>query len=134
MFKKRDFILIALLVLVAGGIFFCLPYLRSAPSSEGTLYLQLTANGENPKFLPLLKEEDITIEQEDGMVNVFHLTPEGFSMASSSCHNQLCVSQGEVTAENMNERPLFHMIVCAPHRLVAELLTEAPDGGKPFEN
>ena len=133
MFKKRDFILIALLALAAGGAFFCLPMFRSAPPPEGTLYLRFAINGENPKVLPLIKEETLTIDQSDGKVNVLQLTPEGFFMASSSCHNQLCVSQGRVTAENMNTRPLFHMVVCAPHRLVAELLTEPPEDGAPYE-
>lgn len=123
MIRKRDILLIAILAALAGILLLVLPALREKPSAEAALYLRYSIDGKPAATVPLSQETDLTVDQGNGMVNVLHLSPHGFSMASSSCHNQLCIYQGEVTAENMAERPLFHMIVCAPHRLVAELLT-----------
>ena len=129
MFKKKDLYLIAVLALVAGGLLFLLPHLQkpALPPADGLLYLRYTVNGQEAQVLPLTEETDLMISQEEEKTNVLHLTPNGFSMASSTCHNQLCVLQGEVTLKNMEERPLFHMVVCAPHRIVAELLTQPPE-------
>lgn len=129
MFKKKDFFLIAVLALIAGGLLFLLPHFReSVPVTPDTLlYLRYTINGQEEHVVPLTEETDLVLEQEDGKINVLHLSPHGFSMSFSTCHNQLCVLQGEVTSENMDERPLFHMVVCAPHRVVAELLTREPE-------
>ena len=125
MIRKKDIFLIAGLTLLAALLLWILPALRpKAPESEA-LYLRYSLNGQAADVIPLTEEMDMTVDQGSDRVNVLHITPKGFRMASSTCHNQLCVHQGEVTAENMAERPLYHMIVCAPHRLVAELLTEA---------
>lgn len=55
--------------------------------------------------------------------NVLHLTPEGFSMESSTCKNQDCVGQGEVTLENREERVLQNCVICLPNQVMAELYT-----------
>lgn len=128
MFKKRDIILIATLALLAGFLLWLLPLLREKPLPEAALYLRYSIHGQVAATIPLLEERDLTVEQGNGAVNILHLSPQGFLMVSSNCHNQLCVFQGEVTVENMDERPLYHMIVCAPHQLVAELLTAGQAG------
>ena len=129
MIKKKDFFLIAILALIAGGLLFLLPYFREPVSvpPDTVLYLRYTLNGQEEHVVPLTEETNLVLDQGDGKINVLRLSPRGFSMASSTCHNQLCVLQGEVTPENMEERPLFHMVVCAPHRVVAELLTREPE-------
>ena len=124
MIRKKDIILIGVLVLIAGGLLLLLPLLREKPAADADLFLRYTTDDGTVETVPLTEDGEVTVDQGDGMVNVFHVTPQGFSMEASTCHNQLCVYQGEVTAENMVERPLYHLIVCAPHRLVAELLTK----------
>lgn len=123
MIKKRDLILIALLALMAGTLLWVLPMLRTVPTPEAKLYMRYQINGGEPVVIPLTEERELTVKQEENVSNIFRLSPAGFAMASSTCKNQLCVYQGEVTAENMAERPMYNMIVCAPHRLVAELMT-----------
>jgi hypothetical protein len=123
MIAKRDMILIGVLVMLAAGLLWLMPALRQAPAAKAALYLRYSLNGQPAATIPLTRETDLTVDQGDGRVNNLHLTPKGFVMASATCQNQLCVHQGEVTANNMAERPLYNMIVCAPHRLVAELLT-----------
>ena len=57
-------------------------------------------------------------------VNTIRVTPEGFSMADADCPGQDCVGQGEVTLENMVDRVLWNMVICAPHYLTLSLLTK----------
>ncbi|MEA5013069.1 MAG: NusG domain II-containing protein [Candidatus Limiplasma sp.] len=134
MFRKKDILLIFLLVVLAGGLLLALPLLHQSPpgpsAGEAALYLRYSIGGKEVATVPLTKEEELTIDQGNGMVNVLHLSPSGFFMESSTCHNQLCVFQGEVTQENRDARPLMNMVVCAPHRVVAELLEASEAGGK----
>ena len=57
-------------------------------------------------------------------VNTIRVTPEGFSMADADCPGQDCVGQGEVTLDNMADRVLWNMVICAPHYLTLSLLTK----------
>lgn len=123
MIKKRDLILVALLALMVGALLWVLPMFRTVPTPEAKLYMRYQINGGEPVVVPLTEERELIVIQEENVSNIFRLSPVGFAMASSTCKNQLCVYQGEVTAENMAERPMYNMIICAPHRLVAELMT-----------
>ena len=124
MLKKQDIILIAILVLLAAGALLLMPTLRKKPSAEAKLFLRYSIQGSAVEEIPLDGERELQVDQGEGIVNVLALHSKGFRMMSSTCHNQLCLHQGEVTVENMEERPLFHMIVCAPHQFVAELVAE----------
>ncbi len=77
--------------------------------------------------LPIEGEYTKTIRQihDDGteLINVLHLTPNGFWMESANCEGNDCVDMGEVTLENREERVLWNMIICLPHQLSAELIT-----------
>ena len=137
MFRKKDILLIFLLAVVAGGVLLLMPLLRKGAmpqagpaAGEASLYLRYSIGGETVATLPLTEEKDLQIDQGDGVINILHLSPTGFFMQSSTCHNQLCVYQGEVTADNMDSRPLMNMVVCAPHRVVAELLPAGEVGGE----
>lgn len=57
------------------------------------------------------------------MENVIHVTADGVYMESSTCENQDCVNQGEVTLENRDERILSNMIICLPNLVYLELYT-----------
>ena len=78
--------------------------------------------------LPTEGEETKTIRQvqEDGSewVNVIRMTPEGFCMAEADCEGHDCILEGEVTLENMKDRLLWNMVICAPHRLTLSLYTK----------
>jgi hypothetical protein len=79
--------------------------------------------------LPLEGEYTKTIRQvlPDGseFINVLHLTPEGFWMEEANCEGHDCIGEGEVTLSNREERILWNMVICLPHRLSAELITRA---------
>ena len=71
---------------------------------------------------PLGEERDVTVDQGDGVVNVIHLLPDGFYMHSSTCDNQLCVTEGTVTLTNWQQRILGPCVYCLPHNLQVELV------------
>ena len=88
-------------------------------------YILAQANGES-KWIPLpTNDEDLLISitrQDDPTVsNTLRLMKNGFRMDSSTCDNQDCVFQGEVTLENKEERVLMHMVLCLPHNVIVEL-------------
>ena len=88
-------------------------------------YIRAQANGES-KWIPLpTTDEDlyITITRQDdpSVSNTLRLMKNGFVMDSSTCDNQDCVMQGEVTLENKADRVLMHMVLCLPHNVSVEL-------------
>ena len=82
-------------------------------------------------FLALPTEGEVTQtivrKLDDGTEwrNVIRMTPEGFCMIESDCEGHDCIEEGEVTLENMQDRLLWNMVICAPHRLTLSLYTPA---------
>lgn len=67
-------------------------------------------------------EEGKTFEIVNGSnINTLQFTKNGVYMLHSNCHNQLCVQQGEVNADNYRSRVLGNRIICLPHGLVIYL-------------
>lgn len=91
----------------------------------------LIAAGNEAKWFALPEEEpmNLTVNQTDADGNVYSnvicLTPEGVYMAASTCENQDCVQQGEVTLDNRELRVLGSWIICLPHQVSVELYSEA---------
>ncbi len=96
---------------------------REAPAAEQPkAYLFIILNNRVWGIEPLGEEREVTVDQGDGVVNVIHLLPDGFYMASSTCDNQLCVSEGTVTTDNYSQRILGTSVLCLPHGLDLELV------------
>ena len=74
--------------------------------------------------VPLGQKQTLTVTQEDGSVNVIEISERGAVMASSTCHNQLCVQMGEVTLDNWETRPNQQFIICLPNRVSVELVVK----------
>ena len=88
-------------------------------------YVLVQANGDGG-WIPLPTTEEplyVTIgrEGDETIKNTLRLWQTGFAMDSSTCDNQDCVQQGEVTFENMGGRVLMHMVLCLPHNVSVEL-------------
>ena len=99
---------------------------RETDPAPGYILLQ----GESSMgFIPLPTEGEktqvILQKHEDGSEwrNVIRMTPEGFCMTESDCEGHDCIEEGEVTLENMRDRLLMNMVICAPHRLTLSLYT-----------
>ena len=72
---------------------------------------------DEPYIFPLkLVWDDGTVTENDICV-----TPTGVYRKCSTCDNQDCVYQGEVTLDNMDERILGNMIICLPNQVCLEL-------------
>ena len=101
---------------------------RETDPAPGYILLQ---GEEMTGFLPLPTEGEvlqaIVQTRGDGTVwrNVIRMTPEGFCMTEADCENHDCIEEGEVTLENMKDRMLWNMVICAPHRLTLSLYTPA---------
>lgn len=150
--RKKDFVLLAvliaaaLLLLLFGARSRGIPAATPAPAESGgdgysdfvqesvreyfaeypaESYLLVTTDSSVYSPIPLDSDNAFRIAQADGSENVIHIGHNRFYMESSNCDNQNCVEQGEVTLENREERLLFNMVICLPHKLSLELLTRA---------
>lgn len=73
---------------------------------------------------PIAMDRDkiITLKQDDGKINKVHITPEKVYMESSTCSNQDCVGQGEITLENYQTRVLSTFVICLPNSVTIEMV------------
>lgn len=121
--KKRDLLLILIVVVIAALLLVGTVLLNSG--KEATGQMNVYVNGAIYRTVDLQPGKDFEVRQEDGSVNVIRMTENGFYMLSSTCHNQLCIQQGEANAENWNLRSLGTHVICLPNRVDVELvLTE----------
>lgn len=81
----------------------------------------ISVDGKEYARVPLSAPRTVTVEQEDGSVNVIEVSDHGAVMHSSTCGNQLCVKMGEVTVDNWEFRPNREFIICLPNRVSVEL-------------
>ena len=123
--RKRDWILILCLVVLGAGALlgYQLQRSRQAARDEIAIYL----DGKLYATSPLRAGQDLTVEQEDGSVNVIRMTERGFYMQSSTCKNQDCVYQGPVTKDNWSQRLLGTHVICLPNRVDVILMVENTD-------
>jgi len=117
--KKRDLLLVVSVVLAAGVLLLAGIISNSGKSAAGTINVYV--DGAFYTSAPIVKGETLVIEQADGSKNVLRMTENGFFMEYSTCHNQLCIEQGTVDAQNWNMRSLGTHIICLPNRVDAEL-------------
>jgi len=123
-------LLIALALIVAVtalGLFMNRDLLSGVqPGTQAYLRVQVGDQVWDP--IPLADGDEYTIAQPDGKTNVVHVTATGAVMHSSTCDNQSCVQQGEVTLENRDMRVLSNMIICLPNEVILEVLTPEEAG------
>lgn len=72
--------------------------------------------------IPMDRDKVITVRQSDGKENKVHITPEKVYMEHSTCENQDCVGQGEITLENYKTRILSTFVICLPNAVTIEMV------------
>lgn len=72
--------------------------------------------------IPMDRDKVITIRQSDGKENKVHITPEKVYMEHSTCENQDCVGQGEITLANYQTRILSTYVICLPNAVTIEMV------------
>ena len=121
-FSKRNGLIILAVVLLAVVLM-----LLSRGSGRVTGRVTVYVDGQPVAVGQLGQAEDIVIRGANGEENVIAFTENGFFMKSSTCPNQDCVLQGEVTADNCGRRALGTRIICLPNRVIAELESDGAD-------
>ncbi len=118
--SRTDVVIIALCLICALGIFFYAKPHKTEVQEAG--YVRIQVGNRFYRMLPLSQNGTFPIVQGKGKINVVEIKDGAVFMQSSTCDNQNCVHQGEVTLENRQTRPLFHAIVCLPNQVLVELL------------
>ena len=72
--------------------------------------------------IPMDRDKVITVRQSDGKENKVHITPEKVYMEHSTCENQDCVGQGEITLDNYKTRILSTYVICLPNAVTIEMV------------
>ena len=119
--KKRDIVIIAVFLAVAliglGAI------QLFAPRGSIT-YADIYVNDQLYEAVPLNKDAVITIDQGDGKVNRVEVKDGAIVMADSTCTDHLCITQGAMSPENYEKRPMLNWIICLPNLVSVELRVE----------
>ena len=119
--KKKDFIIIGVVLTIA-AILLLVKYLPVDKGSSDCIVIYV--GNEEYARVPVGDKQTITIDQGNGKVNVIEITERGAVMHSSTCANQDCIHEGEVTLDNYNNRVLNNWIICLPNKVSVELVTE----------
>ena len=92
--------------------------------SPANAYLRVSVN--NRMYEPITLEEDfsVDIKREGGYHNLVIVESGVVSMMFSTCDNQLCTHQGQVSLDNRDLRALYNQIVCLPNEVLLEVLDE----------
>ncbi len=125
-FDKKNLIVIAALVLLiaAAAAVALVQRSRMTPVQEETkAYLLVEVAGQVYEPILLTEEGRYTITRGE-MVNEIAVTPTSIVMHASTCDNQDCVYQGEVSLENRADRVLQNMILCLPNEVILGLYTQ----------
>lgn len=92
-------------------------------SADTLAYLRVQVGDSVWPLIPLTDGGEYTVTQEEsGAVNTIRTTKDGAVMHFSTCDNQNCVNQREVTLGNRATRVMGSLIVCLPNQVVLELL------------
>lgn len=118
---KKNWIILAVVVLIAAAMFAVAPMLNLHADENLVL---ITVDGMEYARVPLSQPQTVTVRQRNGETNVIEITEDGAVMASSTCHNQLCVQMGEVTLDNWELRANQTFIICLPNRVTVELVVK----------
>lgn len=121
---KRNFGIIAILIASAILLLSMVLLMRPMSPAASDAEIVITVDGATYARVPLGQPQTVTVTQPDGSVNVVEITERGAVMASSSCHNQLCVQMGEVTLDNWETRANQQYIICLPNRVSVELVVK----------
>lgn len=115
--KRRDLMIIALVLLAAGALYAVSQLSLGAEAST----VVVTVDGQEVLRRPLAVEDRYEIAQEDGKLNVLRVEDGAVWMEEANCRDGLCIRQGKM-------RNGAKTIVCLPNKVVVQLTGDAPAG------
>ena len=112
-FKKMDFIIIAVLI-----VFSFIPhfiYSSVVSKNNKTLYATIKVDGKvhNTINLPAASEEKFTISTENG-TNTIIVNNNEIKIADADCKDELCIKQGSISK-------IGKTLICLPNELIIEI-------------
>lgn len=110
MFKKNDFILIGVVLLIGISAIF----LINMTKTTGNKVL-LIVKDKTVKTFPLNKDTTFTYRGDDGISNSFQIKNGYVVMLDADCPDKLCVKHKKIHYNH-------ETIVCLPHKLVIEVV------------
>ncbi|MBR1408971.1 MAG: NusG domain II-containing protein [Clostridia bacterium] len=115
--KKRDWIVILGMLLLAGGLYL---FNRLSAGKAGSAF-SVTVDGKQVLKASLGLDAVYPVKQEDGAVNLIEVKDGAVSMREANCRDGLCIRQGKTRSPAKN-------IVCLPHKLVVSVLSDGESG------
>ncbi|CAH8719956.1 NusG domain II-containing protein [Paenibacillus thiaminolyticus] len=117
--KRGDLILIGVIVIAA--LAFLVPKWLFQQESENLhnskVFANITVDGELYQKVELTEEEQIIKVETSKGINILKVHDYGIEMFDADCPDKVCLSFGFVTRPNST-------IVCIPHRVLVELVSE----------
>ena len=108
--KKRDLILVAAVLLIAGLLLLWNRFYYSSPAA----YLIISVDGETVETLDLTEDQEITINSgENGHNHIIIKDGEAW-VEEATCPNQDCVRQGKISMDGQQ-------LVCLPNKMIARI-------------
>ncbi|MDE5983792.1 MAG: NusG domain II-containing protein [Eubacterium sp.] len=114
--KKADFILIAVVVAVAGVLLF---FLYGANNNSGA-YVRLEIDGKVTETLPLDVDAIREIETDDNATNTLVIKDGYAKMIDANCPDGLCTNQKKISRNGES-------IICLPHKVVVSVVDDNSD-------
>lgn len=111
--KKKDLILIAVLLVIAGGVF--LGY-RLMHKDAGN-YCRVTVDGKEYAKLPLDEDKELVIEGVCGFHCTLSLVDGSADVISSECPDKICRDHAPVSRNG-------EAIVCLPAKIVITIISD----------
>lgn len=111
--KKADFILIAVIVAVAGVLLFFL-YVVNSGSGD---YVRIEVNGSVTETLPLDTDATREIATVDGGTNTLVIEDGYAKMTEANCPDGLCTNHQKISRAGES-------IICLPHKVVVTIVSD----------
>ena len=109
--QKRDFILIATLLLIALAALGMIRFFRPAPAATA----EITVDGAVVEQLDLSKDTEVTITGSSGGFNHLIVKDRQIWCSQASCPDKVCIHQGQKHLSS-------DTIVCLPNKMIVTII------------
>lgn len=107
--KKSDFLFVAIILMLAGGLYFSGILRPGEKGARAVIYV----DGTEYKSLSLLEDTVFKVEQK-GKINIVTIEDGYAVMTEASCPDKLCVKQKKIFLQD-------ETIVCLPNKVVVQI-------------
>lgn len=115
--KKADFIVIAVVLAVAGVLLFFL----YGVNSESGAYVRVEVDGKVIDTLDINEDTTLEIETDNGGTNTLVIKDGKAKVTAANCPDGICTNHKEINKNGES-------IICLPHKLVVSVVNENSGG------